>query len=154
MGPECRRELPSLEKTCQQYHNAIAMFAVILNINGTDDAICQLQQESALSIPIVMDQHGSIASNFNFVGTPFHVLINTSGEVVYTTYHDEAKLAFKLEQLANGQAVEVNIEKANEQLAQAVNNVVPKTGTNLLYCSAAWWTPIYWMLTQVLRLIT
>ena len=135
---DCRRELPSLEKTYQQYHHDIAMFAVNLNINETDDAIRQLQQESALTMPIIMDQHGSIASNFNFVGTPFHVLINTSGEVVYTTYRDDAKLAFKLEQLAKGHAVEVSIAEPNEQAQQAVDTVVTNNGTSLVYFSAVW----------------
>jgi thiol-disulfide isomerase/thioredoxin len=135
---DCRRELPSLEKTYQQYRHDIAMFAVNLNINETDDAIRQLQQESGLSMPIVIDQHGSIASNFNFVGTPFHVLINTSGEVVYTTYRDDAKLAFKLKQLAKGQEVEVSIAEPNELPQQTEDAVVTKNGTSLVYFSAVW----------------
>ena len=135
---DCRRDLPSLEKTYQQYHHDIAMYAVNLNINETDDAIRQLQQESGLTMPIVIDQHGSIASNFNFVGTPFHVLINTSGEVVYTTYRDDAKLAFKLEQLATGKKVEVSIEEVNDQPEQPVDNIVSKNGTSLVYFSAVW----------------
>ena len=137
---DCRHELPSLEKSYQQYHNDIAMFAVNLNINESDDAIRELQQKSGLTMPIVMDQNGSIASNFQFVGTPFHVLINAKGEVVYSTYRDDAKLAYKLQQLAADKIDSVDPETITH-LAKAPQPSKPVASNNdivLVYFSAVW----------------
>ena len=135
---DCRRELPSLQQSYEKYQQNIAMFAVNLNINENDEAIRKLQQESGLTMPIIMDQHGSIASNFKFVGTPFHVLIDTQGQVVYTTYRDDAKLAFKLEQLANRQEIEPGFE-TNAKLSNLSKAIkLPSDGTHLLYFSATW----------------
>ena len=135
---DCRRELPSLQQSYEKHQQDIAMFAVNLNINESDKAIRKLQQESGLTMPIIMDQHGSIASNFRFVGTPFHVLIDTQGQVVYTTYRDDAKLAFKLEQLANRQMIEPG-PQVNAKLSNTGKAIkLPNNGTRLLYFSATW----------------
>ncbi len=82
---DCRKELPSLQQTYEKYRDKIAIYAVNLNINETDEYIRRLKEKNQLTIPIVMDNNGSIASNFQFFGTPFHALINAKGEVVYTT---------------------------------------------------------------------
>jgi len=131
---ECRHELPSLEQAYLQYHDKIAMFAVNLNINETDEEIRLLQQKNKLTIPILMDNNGTIAGNFEFKGTPFHVLINSQGEVVYTTYKDDAQLAEQLAKLAsNSQIAEATIPTSNT----APSITFPK-GTALVYFSATW----------------
>ncbi|MCE3251870.1 MAG: hypothetical protein K0Q67_880 [Cellvibrio sp.] len=131
---DCRRELPSLEQTYQQYRDKIAIFAVNLNINETDEAIRSLQQKNKLTIPILMDNNGTIAGNFEFKGTPFHVLINARGEVVYTTYKDDAQLATQLAQLAsNTQPATASTMQTNA----ASSTPLPK-GTSVVYFSATW----------------
>jgi thiol-disulfide isomerase/thioredoxin len=131
---DCRRELPSLEKTYQQYRDKIAIFAVNLNINETDEAIRSLQQKNKLTIPILMDNNGTIAGNFEFKGTPFHVLINAQGEVVYTTYKDDAQLAEQLAKLAsNGQAA-----IANAATHTSVTDISLPKGKAVVYFSATW----------------
>lgn len=131
---DCRRELPSLEKTYQQYRDKIAIFAVNLNINETDEAVRSLQKKNNLTIPILMDNNGTIAGNFEFKGTPFHVLINAQGEVVYTTYKDDGQLAEQLAKLAsNSQVTKVE----TTQHTSATNIALP-TGTALVYFSATW----------------
>lgn len=131
---ECRHELPSLEQAYQQYRDKIAIFAVNLNINETDAAIRSLQQKNKLTIPILMDNNGTIAGNFEFKGTPFHVLINSKGEVVYTTYKDDAQLAEQLAKLASN--------SQTTAAATPTSNTTPDTalpkGTALVYFSATW----------------
>jgi thiol-disulfide isomerase/thioredoxin len=140
---DCRRELPSLEKSYQRYKNDIEMFAVNLNINESDAAIKILLQESGLTMPIVMDQNGSIASNFHFVGTPFHVLINASGKVIYTSYKDDARLAAKLQQLASSDITMSEDMLPNVSAKEPSNSKTPKlTPSNepvsFVYFSATW----------------
>lgn len=139
IGRDCR-ELPSLQKSYVQYGQDIAMFAVNLNINETDEAIATLLQQSGLTMPIVIDQAGSIASNFNFVGIPFHVLINASGKVVYTTYRDDAKLAYQLQQLVKGEASVQQPPSVNAVpvTAKVAHKIDAQNGYSLLYFSAVW----------------
>ena len=61
---ECRDELPNLQKAYEKHGSHIAMFAVNLNINESDEQIRYFQRRSQLTIPILMDNNGSIAGNF------------------------------------------------------------------------------------------
>ena len=133
---DCRHELPSLEKTYVKYRDKMAIYAVNLNINETDEAIRKLQQKNKLTIPILMDNNGTIAGNFEFKGTPFHVLINRKGEVIYTTYKDDAELAAQLELLAkDASATTAAKEEAN---LFNTNNTPLLNGISLVYFSATW----------------
>lgn len=131
---ECRQELPSLEQTYQKYSARIAIFAVNLNINETDEAIRSLQKKNNLTIPILMDNNGTIAGNFEFKGTPFHVLINAQGEVVYTTYKDDAQLAEQLATLASNSQATV----ADAMPPTSATTISLPKGTAVVYFSAVW----------------
>lgn len=134
---ECRQELPSLQRAYEQYHDRIAMFAVNLNLNETDNNIRKLYQQHKLTIPIVLDNNGSIASNFDFKGTPFHVLINRQGNVVYTTYQDDQVLADKLALLAADKLdSETELKTATSTKPQTTE--IRQTGVELIYFSATW----------------
>lgn len=133
---ECRQELPHLEQTYQKYRNKLAMYAVNLNINETDEYIKTLQQKHKLTIPIVMDNNGSIAGNFQFPGTPFHVLIDATGKVIYTTHKDDDALAKNLKQLASQKAVAVIDDSAQIQKTTPVMSQTK--GLSLLYLATTW----------------
>lgn len=133
---DCRRELPSLEKAYRKYGDNIAMYAVNLNINETEAQIRLIQQKGQLTIPILIDDNGSIAGNFDFYGTPFHVLINRKGEVVYTTYKDDEKLAMNLASLAENKKVTHN----GVISPKPTNTVIAPLGDKLtiIFISATW----------------
>jgi len=132
---DCRRELPSLQKTYETYRDKIAVYAVNLNINETDEFILRLQKKHNLTIPIVMDNKGSIAGNFQFYGTPFHVLINAQGDVVYSTYKDDEELQKELIQLAS--QADVKVSSKAEMMPSTDITPLPM-GTSLVYFSATW----------------
>jgi thiol-disulfide isomerase/thioredoxin len=132
---DCRRELPGLQKIYETYRDKIGVYAVNLNINEKDEYILALQKEHKLTIPIVMDNKGSIAGNFQFYGTPFHVLINAQGKVVYSTYKDDEVLQQQLLRLANQENVKTNAETAAVPLTNITS--LP-AGTSLIYFSATW----------------
>ena len=133
---ECRKELPHLEQTYQKYSNKLAMYAVNLNINETDEYIQTLKEKHALTIPIVMDNNGSIAGNFQFEGTPFHVLIDSTGKVIYTTYKDGEALAKNLEQLASRKSVAVVDDSA--QIQKTLGATSQMNGLLLVYLATTW----------------
>lgn len=132
---ECRQELPSFQKTFDKFHDKIAIYAVNLNINETDEFIRSLKEKNNLTIPIVMDDNGSIAGNFQFYGTPFHALINAKGKVVYTSYKDDEVLQKELEKLS------LPVEKNDS--GKTANTVSPTlvnepAGISMVYFSAVW----------------
>lgn len=132
---ECRQELPSLQQTYEKYKDKIAIYAVNLNINETDDFIRSLKEKHQLTIPIVMDNNGSIASNFQFYGTPFHALINAKGEVVYTTYKDDEALQNELKKLSLPTETTHTEKSESLILSKSINE---PAGISLVYFSAAW----------------
>lgn len=132
---ECRQELPSLQQTYEKYKHKIAIYAVNLNINETDDFIRSLKEKHQLTIPIVMDNNGSIASNFQFYGTPFHALINAKGEVVYTTYKDDEALQNELKKLSLPTETTHTEKSESLILSKSINE---PAGISLVYFSAAW----------------
>ncbi|ACE85071.1 TlpA family protein disulfide reductase [Cellvibrio japonicus] len=133
---DCRRELPHLQQTYERYRDRIAFYAVNLNINEEDTYIQALKDKHQLTIPIVMDNNGSIAGNFQFHGTPFHVLINRTGDVVYTTYKDDAQLASNLEQLASLGTLAT--AKNSAQIARTSTPVTLPEGLALVYFATTW----------------
>lgn len=132
---ECRQELPNLQSTYEQYQGKLAMFAVNINISETETNIRRLYDQHKLIIPIVLDHNGSIASHFEFSGTPFHVLINRQGDVVYTTYKDDAQLAQNLALLAADKLTAAEPVSTKNPTTQPVDNTA---ATELLYFSATW----------------
>lgn len=134
---DCRRELPDLEKAYVKYKDRIAMFAVNLNINETEETIKNFHKNQKTTIPIVLDNNGSIARNFAFKGTPFHVLINAQGEVVYTTYKDDAQLAARLDQLAGESQVAAEKTAMQIPAVDATSAQLPE-GLSWVYFSTTW----------------
>ncbi len=133
---DCRRELPHLQQTYERYRDRIAFYAVNLNSNEEDAYIQALKDKHQLTIPLVMDNNGSIAGNFKFHGTPFHVLINRAGEVVYTTYKDDAVLASHLAQLAKHGTLKIAENSA--QVTRASSPVPLPEGLALVYFATTW----------------
>ena len=133
---DCRKELPHLQETYENYRDKIAIYAVNLNINETDEYIEKLQTKHSLTIPIVMDNNGSIAGNFQFEGTPFHVLIDATGKVIYTTYKDDEALANNLQQLANQKTLTVIDNSAQVEKPAHVKSSL--RGLSLVYLATTW----------------
>ena len=137
---DCRKQMPDLQAAYEKYQSEIAIFAVNLNINETDETLQAIKDKYHLNVPIVLDSNGTIASNFNFVGTPFHVLINAKGEVVYTTYHADEELSRKLDQLAHATLVtKSNLDGVADETNQVAAPKLPK-GFAVRYFSASWCT--------------
>lgn len=119
---ECRQEFPDLEQDYQRLVKGnnpgkLAMFAVNLNLNEELAYIDRLVKQHNMSIPVLFDNNGNIASHFSFQGTPFHVLINAQGEVVYTSYHHDETLIKLMDQLAAGENVKPVTSSLTESLA-------------------------------------
>jgi thiol-disulfide isomerase/thioredoxin len=135
---DCRKQMPDLQAVYTKYKDAIDIYAVNLNINETQETLQAIKDKYQLTVPIVLDNNGTIARNFNFVGTPFHVLINADGKVVYTSYHADADLHLKLDQLAHATLMSsAKVEGVADGNHKRAAPKLPK-GFAVRYFSASW----------------
>ncbi len=79
----CRHEMPELQRIYGKYGKDIQILAVNLGINENLPAIKATQREFGLTLPMAIDESGALAQAFNLTGTPYHVLLNRQGRVVY-----------------------------------------------------------------------
>jgi len=139
---DCRREFPELEQDYQRLLKSdnpgkLAMFAVNLNINEDHASIAKIVEKNGMTIPIILDNNGAIASHFSFHGTPFHVLIDGKGNVVYTSYHRDDTLLAGIQKLAKGETVKPVTEAVSKTLATPLK-ALPAQKDGILFFTTTW----------------
>lgn len=100
----CRKQMPHLEQIYKTYGKQIEVLAINLNVNDNLESVKAVQKEFGLTMPIIQDKGGLLAQTFDLRATPYHVLLNKQGKVVYTGHEDNAELNTQLADLANGTA--------------------------------------------------
>ncbi|MED5526906.1 MAG: redoxin family protein [Pseudomonadota bacterium] len=100
----CMAQMPHFEHAYQQYHDRINVLALDININERKAAIQRVIQRFGLTVPVWLDQDGALGVALGLVGTPYHVLIDAKGQVVYTSHEADAELDRHLALLADGKA--------------------------------------------------
>lgn len=103
----CRKEMPHLQHTFEEYGDNIKIVAVNLGINEDMDAIDATMLEFGLTLPITIDSSGKLSKAFNMIGTPYHVLIDKDGNVVHHGHKASKELDRKLAQLSDRQAIDL-----------------------------------------------
>lgn len=79
----CREQMPHLQKTFEEYGDKIEMITVNLGINDSLEEIKLIQKEFSLTVPIAIDNSGKLSQAFNLTGTPYHILIDMKGNIVF-----------------------------------------------------------------------
>lgn len=130
----CMKEMPHLQHTQEQYADDIEVIAVNIEINETKEAIEKVKSKFGLTMPIGLDENGSLAKSLNFIGTPFHVLIDQSGNVVHKGHAANKKLDKAISKLASGKLAPLNEHAANEGTS-AINT---DNTTQILFFTATW----------------
>lgn len=134
---DCIKQMPHLQESYETYGNEIEVLAVNIGINDSVEAITATQKEFSLTMPIAVDNSGKLAQAFNLVGTPFHILIDMKGNVVFKGHDASTQLdkTLKLLSASNSEILpKVDIEKLS-----STPSLVPNTDkvTALLF-TATW----------------
>ncbi len=98
----CIKEMPHLQHIQDEYGDDIAVVAVNIGINESDQAIQRVIENYDLDMPVALDDQGNLAKSLHFVGTPFHVLINQSGQIVHQGHEADEKLDRRIALLSSG----------------------------------------------------
>jgi len=115
---DCIKQMPHLQESYETYGKDIEVLAVNIGINDSAEAIAATQKEFSLTVPIVVDKSGKLVQSFNLVGTPFHILMDMKGNVVFKGHEASAQLdkTLKLLSASNSKILpKVEIEKLTTQ---------------------------------------
>jgi thiol-disulfide isomerase/thioredoxin len=100
----CREQMPHLERTWREFGDDMEIVSVNIWVNETESAIAATREEFGLTVPIAIDERGRLAKAFDFFGTPWHVLIDTDGNIVHTGHEADADVDRKIGLLAARQS--------------------------------------------------
>jgi len=134
----CMAQMPHFQKLQQSYGDKVNFVAINININEQRDAIRQVIKQFGLTMPVWLDQQGQIALALGLVGTPMSVLINSQGQLVYTTHESDQALDTLLGKLAAGQQLPPADNTAISQAARQQLLAPFAKGEHLLFFSASW----------------
>lgn len=113
----CRKQMPHLQNAFEEYGDKIEFIAVNLGINDSLKDIREIQTEFSLTVPIVIDNSGELSQAFEMVGTPYHVLIDLDGNVVFKGHEASSQLDKTLKLLSTSEVTSLpnmSIEQTNK----------------------------------------
>ena len=101
--PPCRAEMPAIQKLYGEYKDqGFVVLAVNMTYQDTSTAILPFIQEYALTFPVLLEETGNVASNYELRSLPSSFFINRDGfiqEVVIGGPMSEALLRTRIESI-------------------------------------------------------
>jgi peroxiredoxin len=77
--PNCRRDMPKLNKLYDKYKDQVEVIGV--NLQEDENKVEEFVKEYGLDFPIVMDPNGQVSRSYGVPYTNYHVLINKEGNI-------------------------------------------------------------------------
>ncbi|WP_157209832.1 TlpA family protein disulfide reductase [Marinimicrobium agarilyticum] len=134
----CMEQMPHFETLYQRFSDDVNIVAVNININENRENIQNVIERHKLTMPVWLDQEGKLAQALGLVGTPYSVLINADGNVVYTTHDSDDNLERFLQMLADGQTLESADTDALDETQRKALLEPWMEGEHLLFFTATW----------------
>ncbi|NHI01562.1 thioredoxin family protein [Oceanimonas sp. MB9] len=134
----CMQQMPHFQLLQDTFGDRINFVAVNININERSGRVSSVIDRFGLTMPVWMDQRGQLALELGLEGTPYSVLINPAGKIVYTTHESDAMLDGVMARLADGQSLSsAGTETLGEK--QKARLLAPwQQGEHLVFFSATW----------------
>lgn len=134
---DCIKQMPHLQQSYETFGNKIEVLAVNIGVNDSAEAIAATQKEFSLTMPIAIDDSGKLAQAFNLVGTPFHILIDMKGNVVFKGHEVSAQLDKTLKLLSASNS-EILPAVAIEKLITKPSLVSTSDKLTAIFFTATW----------------
>ena len=84
--PNCRRDMPKLNKLYEKYKDDVEVLGV--NLQESEKTVEEFISSRNISFPIVFDLDGQVSRTFGIRYTNTHVLINKEGHIVRVVLGD------------------------------------------------------------------
>lgn len=117
----CLKQMPHLQHAHEKYGDRVQIIAINLGVNDDLQSVKSTKKKFGLTMPITIDESGELAKAFNFIGTPYHVLLDAQGNVAYAGYEEAKQLDKYIKSLAAGKAVTTEKPKPEAGAVTPVN---------------------------------
>ncbi|WKE65203.1 protein-disulfide reductase DsbD family protein [Gallaecimonas kandeliae] len=134
----CMAQMPHFEHAYQQYKDKLNLVALNININEEPAQIRKVVQRFGLKMPLWLDEDGALGVALGLVGTPYSLLFDRQGRLVYSTHEADAELDQQLALLAAGKASPPVAMAALDNRASAGLLAPWQQGEHLLFFTATW----------------
>lgn len=100
----CREQMPHLEATLREQGDKLAIYAVDVAIDDPIQNVKEFVARKHLTVPIAIDQDGSVAEQFHLNVTPQHVLIDRAGVIRFVGHAVTPELEQAIASVVSGSA--------------------------------------------------
>lgn len=134
----CMEQMPHFERAFEVYGDKIQFIAINIDLNETQKAIQSVKKKFGLSMPMMTDNTGRVAQYYQFLGTPYHVLLDRTGKVIYQGHDADSALNKTLKLLSHdGLSKQTQLLAAQGRHQPALLRI-PEKGIKGVYFTAAW----------------
>lgn len=95
-------------------------------------------REFGLTLPVALDSTGKLSKAFNMIGTPYHVLIDKTGNVVHHGHKASKELDSKLAQLSDRQVADLPSTPLQHASARSLNLNQHTDKLSVLFFLSTW----------------
>lgn len=139
----CMAQMPHFEEVQKKYGKQISVVAVNLGVNDQATDIEKVIEQFGLTMPVLVDTHGQVATAVQLLGTPLHLLITPQGNIVHRGHNANTKLDEVLADLASRRP-----DLEADSLAVAQDVAAPQLPKNGAVLYTATWCDWYWEKTR------
>ncbi|MDZ4729676.1 MAG: thioredoxin domain-containing protein [Xanthomonadales bacterium] len=100
----CLQQMPHFQGATEKYKNELDIFLINIDINEDVHRIEQVKQRFNLDAPIFLDVSGEFSRQVGLVGTPYHIVLDKQGNMLYRGHEANEALNSALAEAAAGRA--------------------------------------------------
>ena len=134
----CRQQMPHLQHTFDQFGKKIDIISVNLGINDSLEEIIKTKKEFNLDLPIYIDESGILAQAVDLIATPYHVVIDSKGNIIHKGHEASAELDNKLQKLANNKQTAFSSTPSHKADISSASLLISDPQTRLIFFTSAW----------------
>ena len=133
----CMEQMPHFQHAYEQYGDKIQFVAINIDLNDDAHAVAKVKERFSLTMPLFTDHTAQVAKHYEFMGTPFHVLIDSDEKVIFQGHEADKPLDNTLRLLSHNGKVD-KARLLGEKHGQATPLVIPKQGKKAVLFTATW----------------
>ncbi len=134
----CMEQMPHFQNAYTKFGKKITFIAINIDLNDDTAAVKKVKQRFNLSMAMMTDHTGKVAKYYEFIGTPFHVLLDKTGKVVFQGHKADKALDNTLKLLSHDGVVPQGqlIDKKDNPVTSLL--VIPPKGNKAVLFTATW----------------
>lgn len=117
----CRAQMPGLERIYDAFGDRMQIVAVNAGVADDSAKVRAFVAKARMRTPVAIDD-GSLGAWLKMEATPFHVVIDRDGRIVYAGHQDGAQLDAAIERVLRGSPARTRIDAAKVESIAALKS--------------------------------